>query len=89
MIPRRWKYAIVFWVLYILAAIFYQRYPWVDSVWTGLSLLAVLALSVYLVVKKVRSGGDEKIHPRSPLGYPHWLMHFLRDDEGSNKSLNR
>ena len=47
----------------------------------GVSMFAVLALSLHLVVKKFRSGGDERIHHRSPLGYPHWLMRFLRDDD--------
>lgn len=89
-VPRRWKYAIVFWVLYTLAVALYQRYPWVDSIWVGVSVFAVLALSVHLVVKKIRGGGDERIHPRSPLGYPHWLIRFLRDDdEETSKSLHR
>lgn len=74
--PRRWKFAIVFWVPYTALILLYQHYPWVDTIWMGLSLFAVLALSVHLVVKKYRRGGDERIHPRSPLGYPHWLMHF-------------
>ena len=81
MIPRRWRYAIVFWGLYTLAVVFYQRYPWVDFVWMSVSAVAVLALSVHLVNKKIRHGGDERIHPRSPLGYPRWLNHFLRDDD--------
>lgn len=68
-------------MLYTLAVISYQRYPWVDSIWMGVSMFAVLALSLHLVVKKFRSGGDERIHHRSPLGYPHWLMRFLRDDD--------
>jgi hypothetical protein len=56
----------------------------------GVSVLAVLALSVHLVVKKIRAGGDERIHPRSPLGYPDWLMRSLRDDdEETSKSLHR
>jgi hypothetical protein len=84
-IPRRWKFAIAFWVLYTVAVVLYQRYLWVDTLWLGLSMFAVLALSVHLVVKKFRSGGDERIHARSPLGYPHWLMHFLRDDEEETK----
>lgn len=89
-IPRRWKFAIAFWALYAIAVIFYRRYPWVDILWTGVSMFAVLALSVYLVVKKYRSGGDERIHARSPLGYPHWLMHFLRDDdEKTEKNASR
>ena len=80
-IPRRWKFAIVFWALFALAVFFYRRYPWVDTIWMGLSAFGVLALSVHLVIKKFRSGGDERIHPRSPLGYPHWLIRFLRDDD--------
>jgi hypothetical protein len=51
----------------------------------SVSVLAVLALSVHLVNKKIRHGGDERIHPRSPLGYPHCLNHFLRDDDETRR----
>jgi hypothetical protein len=79
-IPRRWKYAIVFWGLYILAIVFYRRYPWLDFAWMLVSGLVVLGLSVYLVQQKIHYGGDKRIHARSPLGYPRWLNDFLRDD---------
>ena len=65
--------------------VFDQRYPWADTIWTGVSVFAALGLSVHLIVKKLRSGGDERIHARSSLGYPHWLMHFLRDDDEETK----
>jgi hypothetical protein len=51
----------------------------------SVSVLAVLALSVHLANKKIRHGGDERIHPRSPLGYPHCLNHFLRDDDETRR----
>jgi hypothetical protein len=80
-VPRRWKYAIVFWALSALAVVLYPRYPWVDTIWMGLLVFAVVALSVHLVVKEIRAGGDERINARSRLGYPYWLGRFLRDDD--------
>jgi hypothetical protein len=86
--PRRWKFAILFWAPFTALVLFYQRYPWVDTIWMGLSVFGALALSIHLLVKKSRNGGDERIHPRSPLGYPNWLMHFLRHDDEQPKEIS-
>lgn len=79
-IPRRWKTAFIFWELYTVSVAFYKDYPWVDTIWMAVSVLGVLSLSMHLLVKEFGSGGDARIHGRSRLGYPKWLIHFLRDD---------
>jgi hypothetical protein len=75
---RRWIPAIVFWGLFILSMVLYERYPWLDTVWYAALMLFLVFLAGCSVVQIFRHR-----HGTATIwGVPRWLDRFLLDKDG-------
>ena len=73
-----WIPTALFWIFFAASLGFGRRYPWLDTIWYGALVLALLVLSGYSLIHHFRHRRET-----DSISYPvvpHWLRRFFFDE---------
>ena len=69
-------FGIAFWVLFLLSLAFFDRYRWVDRIWSSALWASLVATAIYSISQTIRNRGNRRTNR-----YPPWFLRFAYDDD--------
>ena len=80
----KWLQPILFWGLFAVSLYFYERHPWLDSVWYLVPMMFLLFIAAYSLVQAFRHRHETTTI--SYRGIPRCLEKFSLDEGDSGRT---